>query len=254
MCFGSLVPRGVRNRLRPYWQKLRSVIRRKRVCASWPANREWKKARAELRKLDNLEDIYEFSQQHFGLIQIKDEILDLIQFARHGQPRIVGEIGLRDAGNAALFCNSFRELHHLVVLDVELRNVGKLKYLSPPRVRITALEGKSQSPEMLHRVRRSLDGSLFDLLFVDGDHSYRGVKRDFILYRDLVRPGGLMVFHDIVPDRADNGQPTPDRSRCYSGGVPVFWQEVRDSYDTREYVANWSQGGFGIGVIIWETI
>jgi hypothetical protein len=33
-----------------------------------------------------------------------------------------------------------------------------------------------------------------DLLFIDGDPSYEGVKADFVNYSQLVRPGGLIGF------------------------------------------------------------
>ncbi len=33
------------------------------------------------------------------------------------------------------------------------------------------------------------------LLFIDGDHSYAGVKRD-LAWVDLVKPGGIVVLHD----------------------------------------------------------
>ena len=44
-----------------------------------------------------------------------------------------------------------------------------------------------------------LDGSKvvpwIDLLFIDGDHSYKGVKRD-LPWLTLVKPGGTVIFHD----------------------------------------------------------
>ena len=36
-----------------------------------------------------------------------------------------------------------------------------------------------------------------DLLFIDGDHQYGSVLADWLLYSPLVRPGGLVAFHDI---------------------------------------------------------
>jgi predicted O-methyltransferase YrrM len=37
-----------------------------------------------------------------------------------------------------------------------------------------------------------------DLIFIDGDHSYEGVKQDFEIYAPLVRSDGLIAFHDIL--------------------------------------------------------
>jgi len=35
-----------------------------------------------------------------------------------------------------------------------------------------------------------------DLLFIDGDHSYAGVKADWDAYKRFLRPGSIIVFHD----------------------------------------------------------
>jgi predicted O-methyltransferase YrrM len=35
-----------------------------------------------------------------------------------------------------------------------------------------------------------------DLVFIDGDHSYEGVKRDFELCKPLISEHGLVLFHD----------------------------------------------------------
>lgn len=40
---------------------------------------------------------------------------------------------------------------------------------------------------------------LIDLLFIDGDHSYGGCKRDIESWVQYVKTGGLVVFHDSTP-------------------------------------------------------
>ena len=37
-----------------------------------------------------------------------------------------------------------------------------------------------------------------DFLFIDGDHSYKGVTTDFRLYSPLVKDYGNIAFHDII--------------------------------------------------------
>ena len=36
-----------------------------------------------------------------------------------------------------------------------------------------------------------------DFLFIDGDHSYEGCKKDVALYMPLLKSGGIIAFHDI---------------------------------------------------------
>ncbi|CAD7940148.1 unnamed protein product [Amoebophrya sp. A25] len=37
----------------------------------------------------------------------------------------------------------------------------------------------------------------FDLIFIDGDHTYEGVSEDLAVWPNLVRPGGIVAGHDI---------------------------------------------------------
>jgi len=43
-----------------------------------------------------------------------------------------------------------------------------------------------------------------DFAFVDGDHSYRGLKKDMFLMKELLQPNAVCVLHDTkaVPDCA----------------------------------------------------
>ena len=40
----------------------------------------------------------------------------------------------------------------------------------------------------------------FDLLFIDGDHSYDGVKSDWCQYTQHMSAFGIVVFHDTIWD------------------------------------------------------
>ena len=39
-----------------------------------------------------------------------------------------------------------------------------------------------------------------DLLFIDGDHSYEGVKKDFELYSTILSDNGIIIIHDTDSD------------------------------------------------------
>lgn len=39
---------------------------------------------------------------------------------------------------------------------------------------------------------------VFDVVFVDGNHAYEAVREDIRLARTVLRPGGLLVFHDYA--------------------------------------------------------
>jgi predicted O-methyltransferase YrrM len=88
-----------------------------------------------------------------------------------------------------------------------------------------------------------LDEKKIDFLFIDGDHTYEGVKKDFKMYSPLVKDGRIIAFHDIVSGPQN-----------LVGGVPQFWQEIKKKYKYLEIVEDWNQRGYGIGVIYKNSI
>ena len=75
-----------------------------------------------------------------------------------------------------------------------------------------------------------------DLILIDGDHTYGGVKIDF--ERSLQYSPKYVVFHDIVSDACD--------------GVVQFWNEIKNNYKHHEFVEQYDsvKGSYlGIGVI-----
>lgn len=49
-----------------------------------------------------------------------------------------------------------------------------------------------------HAAARQYTGEPIRLLFIDADHSYEGVMRDYDCWQPLVARGGLVVFHDYA--------------------------------------------------------
>jgi len=96
--------------------------------------------------------------------------------------------------------------------------------------------GNSHLKATRELVRQQLAGELADVLFIDGDHTYEGCKADYLAYKRLVRPGGLVVLHDIAPH--DNP----------SVGVRYLWQEIACRYPSQEIITDPDQRWAGIGV------
>jgi predicted O-methyltransferase YrrM len=112
-----------------------------------------------------------------------------------------------------------------------------------PGQSVRLVRGDSHSESTKRRVEDALDGRPVDLLFIDGDHTYEGVRRDFEMYAPLVGQAGVIAFHDILPH--------PDVAQCE---VDRYWAEVRARYQCAEFthpedVRGHGQWG-GIGVIL----
>jgi predicted O-methyltransferase YrrM len=61
-----------------------------------------------------------------------------------------------------------------------------------------------------------------DMIFIDGDHSYEGIKRDWELFLPYLTNFGVVIFHDTIWDL----RPDPRWSRS-DMGVPRFVDELR---------------------------
>jgi cephalosporin hydroxylase len=175
--------------------------------------------------------------------QATDEILWLLDIVKALRPRTVVEVGTDEGGTLFLWTRVVAPDAHLVAVD--MRPLGVLgawsryavvrRGLARHEQRIDlVMPADSQSPTTVERVVELLGGRPVDFLFIDGDHSYEGVKRDFELWSPLVRSGGIIVLHDVKPDH-----PT---------GVPQLWAELKERFDTEERVAG-DVPSYGIGVV-----
>ncbi len=52
---------------------------------------------------------------------------------------------------------------------------------------------EGQSPDIL----KSLKDSTYDWIYIDGDHTYEGVKKDIEAAKTKLKPGGYLVFNDF---------------------------------------------------------
>jgi predicted O-methyltransferase YrrM len=177
-------------------------------------------------------------------VQAQDEIVWLLEMVRELAPRRVLEIGTANGGTLFLWTRVAAPDAHLISVDMcPLGLLGRHSAFAVlchgfarAEQRIELVFGKdSHDAQTRDEVKQLFHREPVDFLFIDGDHSYEGVSRDFELYSALVRPGGLVAFHDVAP-RVSAGT-----------GVPQFWNEFRETHDTRERVAP-VEPSYGIGV------
>jgi len=105
----------------------------------------------------------------------------------------------------------------------------------PKQQNIHLVRGDSHSSKTIKMVNDILNGDKLDFLFIDGDHSYKGIKQDFEMYSPLVKKGGIISMHDIVLTERNE--------------VPIFWNEIKKNYKYEEIMENPNQHGYGIGII-----
>jgi cephalosporin hydroxylase len=188
----------------------------------------------------------------FRALQKLSEIRRFLEIVRDLKPRTICEIGAARGGTLCLFSHVAARGARLLSIDISFSPWQRavLPALLRRGQTVKCLTADSHHPDTLARVRKWLGPHPLDLLFVDGDHSYSGVARDFEMFSPLVRPGGVIGFHDIVPDfKTRFGLQTISDV----GQVPAFWSELkRAGHRTQELIDDPEQDGFGIGVVHWR--
>ena len=196
------------------------------------------------------EEYFEFAVKVFDLSQVQEEVLDFLKYSADLNPKYVLEIGTFFGGLTFLLSQAIKTVSLTISIDLFKRNAILLHYFSKPGKNIKLISGSSYDPMTVRKVERILGSEKLDLLFIDGDHSYEGVKKDFLSYRRLVRNNGIIAFHDIVTDSfTRNGT----RTGAYTGGVPEFYQCIKKLYPSVEFVKNPQGDGFGIGLIRYSS-
>ncbi len=173
-------------------------------------------------------------------VQMRNEILALANAVDSIKPETILEIGTCNGGTLFIWSNIASDC--VITCDLNKSKVREELYRSfPPhdsKCKVTSLAGDSHDQKFFERVKKSLNGRQVDFLFIDGDHTEPGVRSDYEMYSPLVRSGGIIAFHDILEK-----QPTPNNQVFY------FWEEIKKTTDTEEFVKDYSQTGFGIGII-----
>jgi len=135
----------------------------------------------------------------FGAMQKLDELAATIELIDTVKPAVIVEIGAGNGGTSWAWSKIASKALYTIDLpngpwggsDVSLM----FDYIKKnTKIPVTYIPGNSR--EMVDTLKGHLASTMIDFLYIDGDHSYEGVKADYELYRPLVAPGGIIGFHD----------------------------------------------------------
>lgn len=103
------------------------------------------------------------------------------------------EIGSAAGGNTYLF-NHFFAFDNITIIDDNKHKKHALRKDILKNINYNEFIGDShdlKSVVFLEELQLN-----YDIIFIDGDHSYGGVLRDFELFREFLNYAGFIIFHD----------------------------------------------------------
>jgi predicted O-methyltransferase YrrM len=153
-------------------------------------------------------------------IQQKEcEFIPFLQYVIDTLPqrKMCLEIGVCDGGTSAAFTQLFETVY---AIDIEQKENCKLIEYNNKNFHF--IIGNSHTQKTFSVVSEMK----FDLIFIDGDHSRKGVTSDYEMYHQLLNRQGIIAFHDIM-DKAV--------TRLIGCEVGAFWRHMKH---TTEYIVN----------------
>jgi predicted O-methyltransferase YrrM len=156
--------------------------------------------------LDGFEDVaflFSSNQLNHGIAALQfDEAALLYRLARDAQSGPFAEIGRFKGGSTIVFATALPEGIELWSYDllVALRPDLPGDRLDQELNDVLVRYGLARKVHLVVADSRTVEAppAPLELLFVDGDHSYEGVRADFARWGAFVRPGGHLLFHDAV--------------------------------------------------------
>jgi cephalosporin hydroxylase len=133
-----------------------------------------------------------------NLQQVPDEIVNCINEIISSKKDIKNflEIGSAAGGTSFLFDYVF-DLENIVIIDDNQHPKHGLRpeNLKKAKGKVNEFIGNSQTPDAIDFIKNLK--MKFDVILIDGDHSYAGVTLDIKNYEPFLNKGGFLILHDI---------------------------------------------------------
>jgi predicted O-methyltransferase YrrM len=168
---------------------------------------------------EDLAFLFTSSQLNHGVASLRfDEAALLYGLVRRLDAQRIVEIGRFKGGSTVVMASAMAPSAHLLSLDLHVPQPGGVDGARLDAELADALARLGLADRVDLRIADSRAVDLpepgFDVLFVDGDHSYEGSSADFARWAPLLRPGGHLVAHDAV-DAGGYGTTYPGVARAF---------------------------------------
>ena len=175
------------------------------------------------------------------LLQIPDELCELIFFLKKYEKenklslKSFLEIGFSH-GLTNTILNKFFNFTKNVAVDRLGAHLNGTTLLANLRFKnLVLLSSDTNSKNTIENIKKL---GLYDIIFIDADHKYESVKKDYYNYKNFLSKKGLIIMHDIF---------------LPNSGSKKFWNELKSrnkrKLKFKEIICKKYPFKYGIGVL-----
>jgi FkbM family methyltransferase len=180
-----------------------------------------------------------------GASQRADELAAALELIDRQAPRVIVEIGCDTGGTLYAWRAAFpdADVYGITLADNSYASGGTDRPLVDHGA--TVYVGDSHDPAARRQLVEDLasEDRDVDVLVLDGDHSVDGIRRDLMDYATLVRPGGLILLHDIT----SVGDPRAEVHKVWPAIADEVAVGLGRAVETEEIRS--PAGGYGWGIV-----
>jgi len=140
-----------------------------------------------------------------------------------------------------------REIGAITYLELGTRECQNFNQVQVNHKRGVDIRGQSTrahfrgtTDEFLCEAKR--EGSKYDLIFIDADHTYDQSKRDFRNALHILSKGGAIILHDCIPLTEREANPEDIKGGVWCGEVWKVWRDIRRRNDLVSVVVDCDHG------------
>jgi predicted O-methyltransferase YrrM len=175
-----------------------------------------------------------------GALQKPGELAGFLALLTDLKPQVIVEIGCDAGGTLWAWQQLVPQPRKLIGVDLPKAAFSSGRELDTHGAEM--VYGDSHADDTYVALVEALDDDPVDFLFIDGDHTYAGIKQDYETYVPLLADDGIVMLHDVC------WHPEPARYG-YDNGVNRLFRELWDNDDDKDTILCEPMTWGGIGWI-----
>jgi len=181
--------------------------------------------------IDFVDELVEWSFKKHDTQQNKWEYKEFLKrIIQYGKTNNILEIGSKCCGTTYSFCNIFTN-----VVSIDICEDNKINELNREYNNLNLIIGDSHDIQTINKLKNSK----FDVIYIDGNHHYDAVKKNYLIYKNFIKEDGIIIFRNIKMTLFNNNIKIE---------FPILWEEIKDEYDYEETINN-DNDCYGVGLL-----